>query len=206
VPGTWERAPDVGPGQYTHHQAAGGHAHHAPLEPLLPREQRDRGERDGDLQQGGGLRPAVVLVHDLLAALVPGQRLRLQLARFGLDFLLLLVVPVHLRLVGRLLVRRRQVARDLRERLLRALGLVVVPLVGRFGLLDRRVVLEEAGVRLGGSAQIREDRADRGDHGREHRDLVGEAAAADAVVALGGVLGHVLEFVVVRAVDVKGSL
>ncbi len=53
------------------------------------------------------------------------------------------------------------------------------------------------------AGHIAEDRAHRGDHGGEHRHLVGEAAAADAVVAFGRVLRRMLQRVVVRSVHVE---
>jgi hypothetical protein len=134
--------------------------------------------------------------------LVPGGGIGFQLFSRQLDLVLFLLVAVHLGLVfGLLGLAGGQVARHLGQRLLGALGLEVVPLVGGFGLLDGGIVLVDAGVGLGGAAHVAEDGAHGGDDGGEHRDLVDHAARLP-VPAVAALLG-MLEFVVVRAVNVK---
>ena len=82
---------------------------------------------------------------------MPG--LGFQAVGIALDVVLFLFVALHLGLVGRPpVLRGRQITRELGQRLLGALGLEEGPLVGRFGLLDGRVVLVQPGIGLGGAA------------------------------------------------------
>src|SRR3954454_12654843 len=142
------RMSDVENGEDADRHADRADAEHGQLQPSLLGQQRDRSQGNRDLQHGGGLRPAVVLVHLLLALAVPVQGLGLELVGGELDLRLLALVAVDFLGVHRLLFIRNQHQRQLRQVLLAALGLVVVPLVGCFGLLDRGVVLVQAGIGL----------------------------------------------------------
>ncbi|MNV39571.1 hypothetical protein D3C71_1311550 [compost metagenome] len=111
-------------------------------------------------------------MHLGLGLRVPAAGLVLQLLGGGLDLGLLLLVAgdLHLPTLATAVVGGG-VACELRQRLLGALRLEVIPLVRSLGLLDGRVVLVEAGVGLRGPAHVREDRARRRNGRGAHGDL-----------------------------------
>src|SRR6266853_1187871 len=79
------------------------------------------------------------------------------------------------------------------EVLLAALRLIEIPLVGRFGPSNRRFVLEKQRIVLRRTTHISEQRTDGGEDRRHDGNPPGE----------GVMLGAVLGFVLVRAMDVK---
>jgi hypothetical protein len=166
----------------------------APEEPLLLGEHRDRGERDRDLQEGHRHRELLVRMQRALGLLV--ERVGLRVEALGLlhDVGLLARVALGLGLVG-LDLRRigGKARRELRQVLLHALGLVVVPLVGGLGLLEHRLVLVVERLVLRVAAVVAHDRADGGEDRREDGDALPEAP----------LLGLVLDFVIVGAVVVR---
>ena len=107
--------------------------------------------------------------------LLPLVGLVLELLGVLLDRVLLALVALDLVDVERLARLGRELDRQLGEVLLAALGLVVVPLVRGFGLLDRRLVLVQAGVGLRQAAHVGEQRADGGDDRGRHREPPGHA-------------------------------
>jgi len=152
------------------------------------------GERDGHLDQRHRLRPAMVNVHRLLGMHVGVLARLLELLGLLLDVLLLFAVALGFGLVALGDVAARQRHGELGQVLLVALGLVVVPLIRRLGLLDGRFVLEEQRIVLRRAALVAEERAQRGQDRRRHRQLAGEVVS---------VLRPVLELVLVRPVNVK---
>src|SRR6185436_18680347 len=146
-------------------------------QPALLREDGDRGERDGDLQERHRDRELLVRMQRVLAFLV--GRLRFGLERLGLllDVFLLDFVALHVR---REFLARDRIGREprgeLREVLLRALRLVVVPHVRGLGLLAHRLALVEERLVLRVPPEEAHDRPYRGEKGREDGDLLAEAA------------------------------
>ena len=113
--------------------------------------------------------------------------------RFGHDLVLFLLVALDLSRVLRLLLAGGQRRSKLREVLLVALGLIEIPLVRRFGLLDRRFVFEEQCLALRGAGHV----AERGADGRQDRGHHGDAAGKRIAAV------RVLDLVIVRTVNVK---
>src|SRR3569623_699132 len=93
--------------------------------------------------------------------------------------------------------QRNRGQRQLRQVLLVGLGLIVIPLVRSFRLLDRGIVLEHRCVVLRGAAHVAEESAD----GRENRGGHGVAVGKTVAVPLCGVF----ELMVVRAVHMKAA-
>ena len=75
------------------------------------------------------------------------------------------------------MVGGRQYGAELGQVLLAALRLIEIPLIGRFGLLDRGVVLVEQRVVLRRTAHVAEQRADRREDRRHDRDATGKRIA-----------------------------
>ena len=123
--------------------------------------------------------------------------LRGGLELFGVDldllFFLLVALDFLLVLLGGIAAGDHH--RQLGQVLLVALGLVIGPLIGGLGLADRRFVLVQQRFVLGGAALVAEQRAHRGENRGHHRD-----ARREVVAAVGR---HVLDFVIVRAVNMK---
>src|SRR5439155_19662883 len=152
----------------------------------------------------GGLRPAVVLVQLIVRRLVPGGGLGLQLFSVRLDLVFLFFVAVNLALVGDFFILRRQVTGKFGQRLLGALGLEVIPLVGRFCFLDGRIVFIKACVGLRGPAHVGKNGPHRGNDGRDDSDLRDHAAAIVVVSAMRG-LSRMLQLMVVWPVYIKSG-
>ena len=71
--------------QPAQHHPHPGDAKHAVFQPFAACQQGHGGQRDRDLQRGGGLGPAVVQVHLVVRLLVPVGGVGLQLLGGGLD-------------------------------------------------------------------------------------------------------------------------
>ena len=84
--------------------------------------------------------------------------------------------------------------------MLGALGLVVTPLVGRFGLFDGRIVFVQTRIGLGGPAHVAKDSAHGGNDSGEQRNLCRHAVA---LLGMGITKFGVLQLVIVGAVNVK---
>ena len=87
-----------------------------------------------------------------------------------------------------------RIERQLAQVLLAALGLVVVPLVRRLGLLDCRFILPKQRVVLGRARHVTEERADR----REDRGHDSDAPS-ERIARVSGML----DLVIMRTVNVK---
>ena len=155
----------------------------------------NRRERDGDLDQCGGQRPAAMYVHFQLAFFVGFLGECFQFFRRSLDFFLFVFVAGDFLYVFFASVAFGQVDGKLREILLVAFGLIIVPLVRGRRLLDRRLVLVEQGVVLRVAAHVAEQGADGRQDGGQDRQARGEAVAT--------VVGDMLDFVIVRTVNMK---
>ena len=136
----------------------------------------------------------MVDVHRDVALRFGRLRLILELLRLFHDLGLFVGVAFGLRtkLFGRLAGRKNRA--ELSQVLLAAFRLVEVPLIGRLGLLDRRVVLVEERFVLRRAAHVAEQRADRcedrGHHGNPPRKRVAG-------------MRRMLDLVIVRAMYVK---
>jgi len=193
-------------GKHTHDQPDAGNTEHDMLQPLLPGEERNGRHGNSYLQYRGGLRPTMMLMHLLIAALVPLQRLRLQSVGNGLDLRFFLFVTGDFGLIVLLPAPRGEIAGQFGLRLLGALGLEIVPLVRCLGLLDGGIVLEQAGIGLGSAAHVGKDRPDGGDDRREHGDLVDHSRADMIPVAVMTAAARcMLQFVIMRAMHVKSA-
>ena len=130
--------------QRPYHQTQAAHHEDSFLQPTTLGEQRHRCHRDGNLKQGRSLGPAMMLVHLRFALLVEFDRLLLELLGRQLDLGLLGRVALRFDLEQRLARVIDKLQSKFAQILLVALRLVEVPLIRRFGLLDRRIVLEQA--------------------------------------------------------------
>ncbi|CAM2140944.1 protein of unknown function [Pararobbsia alpina] len=172
-------------------------AERADLQPGLAHEQSDRRERNRNLHDHHGLRPAVVTMQQRLALLVGFLDLRLE--RLGLlanRFLLRLVARGLTReMLERLGIVPRQLRAEVGEVLLLALRLVVRPLIRGVGLADRRFVLVVQRKIFRIAALVRHHRADGREHSRHHGH-----ARRHRVRTVRGVFRRVLDRVIVRSV------
>src|SRR3569623_229780 len=75
------------------------HAVHRHLQPFFARQQRNRGQRDGDLLDRSGQRPAVMQLHRRIRALVPIERDRFELFGILADGLFLVLVAIGIGVV-----------------------------------------------------------------------------------------------------------
>src|SRR5665647_903392 len=99
-------------------------------------------------------------VHRGVARRLRALAVRLELLGLLPDVVLLHLVAFDLLPVPRLLLAGGEGRAELSEILLAALRLVKVPLVRRFGLADRRIVLVQQSVVLGGTGHVPEERAE----------------------------------------------
>src|SRR5258705_3039165 len=181
------------PGDDPEDRAGEGREARAIEQPALLREDGDRGERDGDLEERHRDREVVVRMERVLAVVV--SFLGLGLERLGVLLDLLLLAGIALRFGGVLLLGfgiRGDARRELRQVLLHALRLVVVPLVRGLGLAQHRLVLADHRLVLRVAAAVAHDGAHRGEHRREDGDLLPQP----------GRLARMLDRVVVRPVYV----
>src|SRR6185369_15101222 len=172
-----------GPGDDAEDRASEGRHRRRREQPALLREHRDRGERDGDLQQRHRDREEMVRMQGMRALLEERLGLFLVGARFLLDVRLLALVARGLRVVlaGHLGVGGERRG-DLRQVLLLALRLVEIPLVRGLGALQHRIVLEEDRLVLRVPAEEAHDGAHRGEDGGKDGDLLAEAALVGLVL------------------------
>ena len=82
--------------QNAHGHTCGTGREHGVFQPLFLGQQGNGGQGNGHLQHGGGLRPAVVLVHLRITFVVPIRGFGLQLLGTRLDLVLFLFVAVDL--------------------------------------------------------------------------------------------------------------
>ena len=137
----------------------------------------------------------MVLVQDLLGFVIPLATLGFQAFGFLPHDFLFLLVALDLGGVMRS-VQAGDMAGHLREVLPAGLGLVVVPLVGGFGLEDRGVVLVHRRFAFRGARLVAEHGANGGHDRGHHRDPAGKAVTAGM-----GVFGGVFDVFFVRAWD-----
>lgn len=152
MPTSWRRSSggavaadsEVKVSQRPHDQPQAAHHVDGLCEPAFARQQRDGGHRDGNLQRGRGLSPAVMLVHQGFARLVEPNRFGLELLGGELDRNFLGLVALRFRVEIRLARSVGKPQAELAQMLLVAAGLIEIPLVECLDLFDGGIVFSRA--------------------------------------------------------------